>query len=130
MDTAVFLRGLAIGFGIAAPVGPIGILCIRRTLANGLYGAVAAFGLTPMTGGARRAAPMATGRERALPVLPGCPDVDGRARARSGGARPGARAADRLGLDLRLTLTNPTTSWDPRSGGSCSALASASSAPR
>ena len=30
MDTAVFLRGLAIGFGIAAPVGPIGILCIRR----------------------------------------------------------------------------------------------------
>ena len=62
MDTAVFLRGLAIGFGIAAPVGPIGILCIRRTLADGravgfaaglgaatadaLYGAVAAFGLT------------------------------------------------------------------------------------
>jgi threonine/homoserine/homoserine lactone efflux protein len=62
VDTAVFLRGLAIGFGIAAPVGPIGILCIRRTLADGravgfaaglgaatadaLYGAVAAFGLT------------------------------------------------------------------------------------
>jgi len=62
MDSAVFLRGLAIGFGIAAPVGPIGILCIRRTLADGraigfaaglgaatadaLYGAVAAFGLT------------------------------------------------------------------------------------
>ena len=62
MDVAVFLRGLAIGFGIAAPVGPIGILCIRRTLADGravgfaaglgaatadaLYGAVAAFGLT------------------------------------------------------------------------------------
>lgn len=62
MDTAVFLRRLAIGFGIAAPVGPIGIFCIRRTLADGravgfaagvgaatadaLYGAVAAFGLT------------------------------------------------------------------------------------
>ena len=62
METSVFLRGLAIGFGIAAPVGPIGILCIRRTLADGravgfaaglgaatadaLYGAVAAFGLT------------------------------------------------------------------------------------
>jgi threonine/homoserine/homoserine lactone efflux protein len=59
---SVFLRGLAIGFGIAAPVGPIGILCIRRTLADGravgfaaglgaatadaMYGAVAAFGLT------------------------------------------------------------------------------------
>ena len=62
MELSVFLRGLAIGFGIAAPVGPIGILCIRRTLADGravgfaaglgaatadaLYGAVAAFGLT------------------------------------------------------------------------------------
>ncbi len=56
------LQGLLIGFSIAAPVGPIGILCIRRTLAEGrligflsglgaatadmLYGAVAAFGLT------------------------------------------------------------------------------------
>jgi len=62
VDLSVFLRGLAIGFGIAAPVGPIGVLCIRRTLADGravgfasglgaatadaVYGAVAAFGLT------------------------------------------------------------------------------------
>ena len=57
-----FLRGLIIGFSIAAPVGPIGVLCIRRTLSEGrltgflsglgaasadlLYGAIAAFGLT------------------------------------------------------------------------------------
>ena len=57
----VFLRGLLLGFSIAAPVGPIGVLCIRRTLAEGrlagflsgigaasadmFYGAVAAFGL-------------------------------------------------------------------------------------
>lgn len=50
------------GFSIAAPVGPIGVLCIRRTInngrlsglvsglgaatADGLYGCVAAFGLT------------------------------------------------------------------------------------
>jgi len=56
------LRGIAIGFSIAAPVGPIGVLCIRRTLAEGhtsgfvsglgaatadaLYGCVAGFGLT------------------------------------------------------------------------------------
>lgn len=56
------LRGLLLGFSIAAPVGPIGVLCIRRTLANGrvvgfvsglgaatadaFYGAVAGFGLT------------------------------------------------------------------------------------
>jgi len=58
-------RGLIIGFSIAAPVGPIGILCIRRTLANGrfsgfvsglgaatadaVYGSVAALGLTFIT---------------------------------------------------------------------------------
>jgi len=61
-DISVFFRGLIIGFSIAAPVGPIGVLCIRRTLAEGrvagflsgmgaasadmFYGAVAAFGLT------------------------------------------------------------------------------------
>lgn len=54
-----------IGFSIAAPVGPIGVLCIRRTLANGrlmglatglgaatadaIYGCMAAFGLTALT---------------------------------------------------------------------------------
>ena len=59
---SVFLRGLIIGFSIAAPVGPIGVICIRRTLAEGrltgflsgmgaasadmFYGVVAAFGLT------------------------------------------------------------------------------------
>jgi threonine/homoserine/homoserine lactone efflux protein len=57
-----FLKGLAIGFSIAAPVGPIGVLCIRRTLASGpaaglvsglgaavadaVYGCIAGFGLT------------------------------------------------------------------------------------
>ena len=62
IDFSVFFRGLIIGFSIAAPVGPIGVLCIRRTLAEGrlagfmsgmgaasadmFYGAVAAFGLT------------------------------------------------------------------------------------
>jgi len=62
MDLRFFLKGLIIGFSIAAPVGPIGILCIRRTLAEGrvpglisglgaatadaLYGCIAGFGLT------------------------------------------------------------------------------------
>jgi threonine/homoserine/homoserine lactone efflux protein len=61
-----FLKGLLIGFSIAAPVGPIGLLCIQRTVAygrrsglvtglgaataDGLYGAVAAFGLTAISG--------------------------------------------------------------------------------
>ena len=62
MDIRFLLRGLVIGFSIAAPVGPIGVLCIRRTLAKGrvsglvsglgaatadaIYGCIAGFGLT------------------------------------------------------------------------------------
>ena len=61
----LILKGLLIGFSIAAPVGPIGLLCIQRTIANGrtsglvtglgaatadgLYGVVAAFGLTAIS---------------------------------------------------------------------------------
>lgn len=37
----VFLKAGFIGLAIAAPVGPIGILCIRKTLELGLYGALA-----------------------------------------------------------------------------------------
>jgi len=62
---SLFLRGLLLGFSIAAPVGPIGVLCIRRTLAQGrkhglvsglgaasadaIYGTIAAFGLTAIS---------------------------------------------------------------------------------
>ncbi|NTW68209.1 MAG: LysE family translocator, partial [Nitrospirae bacterium] len=35
MDTVFLLKGLIIGFVIAAPVGPIGVLCARRTLMHG-----------------------------------------------------------------------------------------------
>jgi threonine/homoserine/homoserine lactone efflux protein len=62
MDVSFFVKGLVIGFSIAAPVGPIGVLCIQRTLAegrasglvsglgaataDGIYGCIAGFGLT------------------------------------------------------------------------------------
>src|SRR5215469_12083753 len=35
MDFAPFARGFVLGFSIAAVVGPIGLLCIRRTLVTG-----------------------------------------------------------------------------------------------
>lgn len=35
MDPAAFLRGTAVGLAVAAPVGPVGLLCIRRALAGG-----------------------------------------------------------------------------------------------
>lgn len=65
MIAGTLLTGGAVGFSIAAPVGPIGALTIRRTLAQGrligfltglgaatadaAYGAIAAFGLTLVT---------------------------------------------------------------------------------
>jgi threonine/homoserine/homoserine lactone efflux protein len=65
MDATLFFRGLLLGFAIAAPVGPIGLLVIQRTLNDGrlvgllsglgaatadaIYGAVAAFGLSLLT---------------------------------------------------------------------------------
>lgn len=35
MITQLLLKGVTIGFSIAAPVGPIGLLCIRRAVADG-----------------------------------------------------------------------------------------------
>lgn len=41
----LLLKGLGIGFAVAAPVGPIGMLCVRRTLADGrLAGFVSGLG--------------------------------------------------------------------------------------
>lgn len=60
-DLIFFIKGLAVGLAIAAPVGPVAILCVKRTLLQGrvsglmsglgaatadlVYGLIAAFGL-------------------------------------------------------------------------------------
>jgi len=62
VDFDLLLKGILLGLSIAAPVGPIGVLCIRRTLslgilngfisglgaatADSIYGGMAAFGIT------------------------------------------------------------------------------------
>lgn len=62
MNIGLFFKGLVVGFLISTPVGPIGVLCIQRTLnkgklhgivsglgaatADAIYGFIAAFGLT------------------------------------------------------------------------------------
>lgn len=62
MELYYLFKGLLLGLSIAAPVGPLGVLCIRRTLTNGMlngfitglgaatadsaYGFIAAFGVT------------------------------------------------------------------------------------
>lgn len=62
MEFILFLKATLVGVSIAAPVGPIGLICIQRTLAQGarvgflsglgaafadaIYGAIGALGLT------------------------------------------------------------------------------------
>ena len=121
---SLFLEGMAIGFAVAAPVGPIGVLCIRRTLADGrasglvsglgaatadaAYGSVAALGLTFVTS-------LLVGAESWLRLVGGVFLVF--LGVRTFLSRPAERpiAAGRGGLPgayastLALTLTNPTT---------------------
>jgi len=66
MELNFFLQGILIGLALAAPVGPIALICIRRTIAEGkfhgvasglgvasgdsFYAAVAVLGLTAVSG--------------------------------------------------------------------------------
>ncbi len=124
MDTSILLQGLIIGFSIAAPVGPIGLLCIRRTLSDGrvngllsglgaatadaFYGSVAGFGLTFVSGfliSQQTALRLAGGLFlcwlgwRTFMSVPAA-----RAAAASGAGLLGAYTST-----LLLTLTNPMT---------------------
>ena len=123
MDIAFFGRGLVVGFAVAAPIGAIGLLCIRRTLADGrligfvsglgaasadaLYGAVAALGLTSVSS----ALIEHQGWVRLVGGLFPC-DL----WVRTAAARPAAAAvqsgrglAAADGSTFALTLTNPST---------------------
>ncbi|MGA6927487.1 MAG: LysE family translocator [Desulfosarcina sp.] len=124
MDVLLFFNGLLFGFSIAAPVGPIGILCIRRSLAGGwtaglltglgaatadaVYGSLAAFGLAGITG-------FLVGQRDWVQIVGGLflcwlgvriflSEVDGHTPAKpSGSAAMGYLSA------FLLTLTNPLT---------------------
>ncbi|HET9950230.1 MAG TPA: LysE family transporter [Candidatus Eisenbacteria bacterium] len=126
-------RGLVLGFSIAAPVGPIGILCIRRTLTEGraagfvsglgaatadaLYGCVAAFGLTLVSESLLRGKTwLAWGGGafllwlgwRTLVSRP--PEAGGPASAVSAGGAPAARSLwGSWASTFLLTITNPMT---------------------
>jgi threonine/homoserine/homoserine lactone efflux protein len=125
MDLTFLARGLGIGFTVAAAVGPISLLTMRRTIAHGRvyglasglgvasadasYGAVAAFGLTAVTAllvGARTVLAFAGGAFlvwlaiRTIRTRPA-------AAAAETDARPGLAAAY-LSI-YGLTMTNPMT---------------------
>ncbi len=124
MPIELFIKSLGIGLSIAAPVGPIGLLCIRRSIQGGpwlgfasglgaavadaLFGCVAAFGLTAIS-------TALVEYQTALRLVGGvflC-YLGARtffARQRDDGAEP--RAAGMwaaFGSTLVLTLTNPMT---------------------
>jgi threonine/homoserine/homoserine lactone efflux protein len=125
-----FLKGVAMGVAIAAPVGPIALLCIRRTLdqgrliglvtglgaatADGLYGLVAAFGLTALSG-------LLVDNANFLQLVGGlflcylglstffAKPTDSTADFSSLRAEPTYRLVSAYGSTLALTLTNPAT---------------------
>lgn len=126
MDETLLVRGFVLGFTIAAAVGPISLLCIRRTLAEGrlvglvsglgvatadaTYGAIAAFGLTAVTD-------LLVDGRRVLGVVGGLfllwlawrtfRAVPGEAARSDGSGRRGLPGA--YLSTLGLTLTNPMT---------------------
>jgi threonine/homoserine/homoserine lactone efflux protein len=127
MDWSLLPRGVIIGLSVAAPVGPMAILCMRRTLAQGrlagfvsglgiatadaCYGAIAAFGLTSI-------ADALVDQSTWIRILGGLFLVylgvkTLRSRPVEGTAddapRRPAHGLLAFGTTLGLTLTNPTT---------------------
>ncbi len=124
VDISLFWHGLLIGLAIAAPVGPIGVLCIRRTLndgrlagfvtgmgaatADGLYGAVAALGISAVSS-------RLVDHAGAIRLIGGaflCYLGVKTLLMRGGDEAASAGGAGLLGLygsALALTITNPTT---------------------
>lgn len=125
MDVALVVRGLVIGFSIAAPVGPIGVLCIRRTLAEGrlsglltglgaatadaVYGAIAALGLTALTDalvGGQLWIRLIGG---SFLIYLGVRTFLAKPSERAAATRPGAGLLSAYASTFLLTLTNPMT---------------------
>jgi threonine/homoserine/homoserine lactone efflux protein len=124
MDLSFLARGLAVGFTVAAAVGPISLLTIRRTLAHGrryglvsglgvaladaTYGGIAAFGLTALTS-------ILVGAQVALGLIGGMFLVWLAIRTIRAEPAAVADADDRPGLVgaflsiYGLTMTNPMT---------------------
>jgi threonine/homoserine/homoserine lactone efflux protein len=123
MILLLLLKGIAVGLAIAAPVGPVAVLCIRRTLLQGhaagfasglgavtadtIFGAVAAFGVAALSD-------VLLEHEIALRVIGGtfllALSID---TLRKAPPQPGRPLAGRLvkacASAFLLTITNPIT---------------------
>ena len=122
---AVLLKGMGLGLAVAAPIGPINVLCIQRTLlvgfgsglatalgaaaADASYAAVAAFGLSAVSG-------LLLDNQDLLRLAGGLmllglgarAFLKGPAKAPANPSRGAARLADGLSA-YGLTIANPLT---------------------
>src|SRR5690349_7138351 len=119
-----FLKGCILGFSIAAPVGPIGLLCIRRTLTHGraagfvsglgaatadfAYACLAAFGLTAIMQPLMRADLFVKIAGGAFLIYLGVKTFFEKPAAVEAVA-PAATLARCFSTTLVLTITNPMT---------------------
>jgi threonine/homoserine/homoserine lactone efflux protein len=120
----MFMKGLAFGFILAATVGPMWVLCFRRTMASGalvglasgmgiavadgFYGAVAAFGVTAISGFLLTHAFWLGLLGAAFLVYLGVKTLVAKPELRAGEEQTLSLAAAFLST-LGLTLTNPPT---------------------
>jgi threonine/homoserine/homoserine lactone efflux protein len=125
-DLSLLPKGVLIGLSVAAPVGPMAVLCIRRTLSNGrwlglvsglgialadaFFGGVAAFGLTSISnllvahqGIIRLVGGAFLVCLGVVTILSVAAQLDANVPVQRGGY------AVALGSTLGLTLTNPLT---------------------
>ncbi len=125
-STLIWLaKGLLLGLAIAAPVGPIGVLCIRRTLAegwltgfltglgaataDGFYGGVAAFGLTAISGTLVAEQGIIRVAGGLLLCYLGARTLLAKPAMEAASARHGRGLAGAYATTVGLTLTNPAT---------------------
>jgi threonine/homoserine/homoserine lactone efflux protein len=121
--TSLLLKGMTIGISVAAPVGPIGLLCIRRSMADGAragficgLGAASADAIYALGGGfATTAAARWLVQEKPwfgllgglFLIYLGLRTITARGGKQAAASRRGALSA--YGSTLLLTLANPMT---------------------
>ncbi|MGE0719682.1 MAG: LysE family translocator [Alphaproteobacteria bacterium] len=122
---ALFAKGFVLGLAIAAPVGPIGLLCIRRTLADGramgfatglgaatadaAYGAIVGFGLAVVSDAIVAGRGWLAVAGGLFLVFLGLRTAMARPAAAAAGASGAAGLVGAWATTTVLTLTNPAT---------------------
>ena len=128
MDLGIVIKGVVVGFSIAAPVGPVGIICLQRTLKQGrlaglvsglgaatadaLYGLLAGLGVSALSSTLLSLGPFLRPLGGGYLLFLGLRIFLSRSGSKgnkeeNGGALTGPLAA--FGSVFLLTLTNPMT---------------------